>query len=155
MHKCGLKDLYLYFCLTIEFRFVSDYLQCYHLFLLVIKGFENLAERAVTKSTYHFVPICYGIASCYSSLTLFIGKIFEGIYSPFANIKNLVPKYFFLLKRCQEGVLLFFFCLFHLDGVTPFIGRFIFDGVWGVDELNRRKGTFSVCILNDRNLDLV
>ena len=103
----------------------------------MVEGFENLAERTVTKSTYHFVPICYSIASCYSGLALFIGKIFEGIYSPFANIKNLVPKYFFLLKSCQEGVLLLFFCLFHLNGVTSFVGGFIFDGVWGVDELNR------------------
>ena len=155
MHECCLKDFYLYFCLTIEFRFVSDYLQCHHLFLLVIKSFKNLTERAVAKSTYYFVPICYGITSCYSSLTLFIGKIFEGIDSPFANIKNLIAKDFFLLKSSQEGVLLLFFGLFHLDGVTSLVGGFIFDGVWGVDQLNRRRDTFSVCILNDRNLDLV
>ena len=122
MHECGLKDFYLYFCLTIEFRFVSDYFKCHHLFFLVIEGFENLAERTMTKSTYHFVPVSYGIASRYSSLALFIGKIFKGVYSSFANIKNLVPKDFLLLERCQEGVLLFFFCLFHLYGVTSFVG---------------------------------
>ena len=121
----------------------------------MIKSLEDLAKRSMSKSTYHLISICNRITSCNFGLAILIGKIFKGVNSSFANIEYFIPEYFFLLKHRQKGILLFLLALLHLDCVTPLVRWLIFHSVRGIDELNMKAVTFSVCILNDLNLDLV
>lgn len=62
VHYHRLQNLDLNFCLSIEFRFVSDYLESHHLLFLVVESLENLSKRTLTKATDDLISIGYGIS---------------------------------------------------------------------------------------------
>ena len=122
MRQSCLKYFDFNFCLPVELRLVPYYFQSYHLLFLMIKGLKHQTKGSVTKSTDNFIAVCDRISSCYSGFALFVGEIFQGMNSSFANVKNLVPEDFFFFKGCQKGILLFFLTLLHLDCVTSLVG---------------------------------
>lgn len=83
--------LNLNFGLGVEFGLIPYYFEGYMLLLFVIEGLENLAEGTPAQELNDLVPIDDGIGCSDSHITILISKFFEGLYPPFAQIKDFVP----------------------------------------------------------------
>jgi len=137
MHDNIFQNFDLYFCLLVELGLISNDLQSDHLFLLMVKSLENLAKRAVSQPTDHFISICNGISSCNSSLTCGISEVLDTVDPSRTDIKYFIAKHLLFLELSQERVFFYLLRLSDLYSAAAFIRRFMFYLVGIVNKLNR------------------